>query len=103
MRFDQHHRIRDISIGEYVMLKDVERRSKLDPVYQGPYKITSKTLAGTYSDSQKWPNVSHFSLCNPISSQLFKLKLSTFTIICFYIILINSRSLKKTNGGVMDI
>lgn len=48
-RFDKRHRIVDIPVDAYVMLRDVERKSGMDPVHQGPYRVTSKTTAGTYA------------------------------------------------------
>ena len=34
--------------GSYVMITDVTRRSKLDPIYEGPFKVIRRTHGGSY-------------------------------------------------------
>jgi len=47
-RFDATHPIRDFPVGSFVRARDPVRASKLDAIYDGPYKIIKKTKGGTY-------------------------------------------------------
>jgi hypothetical protein len=48
-KFNKSHRITDIPIGSYVMVRDNTRKSKLEPANEGPFKIVSKTRRGAYA------------------------------------------------------
>jgi hypothetical protein len=47
--FDKKSRLVEIPIGMYVILRNEERKDTLDPRYQGPYKVLSKTSNGAYA------------------------------------------------------
>ena len=48
-KFDKKHAQRDLPEGSYVRLMVKPNfRSKMDPIYEGPYKVVRKTQAGTY-------------------------------------------------------
>jgi hypothetical protein len=48
-KFDERAKLVDIPIGEYVILRNEERKDTLDPRYQGPYKVLSRTPTGAYA------------------------------------------------------
>jgi hypothetical protein len=48
-KFDERVKLVDIPIGEYVILRNEERKDTLDPRYQGPYKVLSSTKTGAYA------------------------------------------------------
>jgi hypothetical protein len=41
--FDKTHSMIDISIGSYVMVRDNARRKKLDPRFEGPFKVIARS------------------------------------------------------------
>jgi hypothetical protein len=41
--FDKTHKLVDIPIDSYVMVRDNARRKKLDPRFEGPFKVISKS------------------------------------------------------------
>jgi hypothetical protein len=47
-KFDSKHKIIDVPLNSFVMIKDNLRKSKLDPENEGPFKIINKTKNGTY-------------------------------------------------------
>jgi transposase InsO family protein len=46
--FNKKHRITDIPINTFVMVRDNLRKSKLEPTNKGPYKVVGKTKGGSY-------------------------------------------------------
>ena len=47
-RFNKMHKIVDYPVGSHVMAYDQTRTSKLDPIYEGPYKFVQKK-GGAYT------------------------------------------------------
>ena len=48
-KFDKRSKLVEIPVGEFVILRNEERKDTLDPRYQGPYKVMSRTPTGAYS------------------------------------------------------
>ena len=49
LELDGKRDIAEFPIGSFVMVKDIFRKGKLSPRYEGPYKVVRKTKGGTYS------------------------------------------------------
>ena len=49
-RFDNRKYTENILFpdGSYVMVMDVTKRSKLDPMFKGPFKVIRRTQGGSY-------------------------------------------------------
>jgi len=46
--FDGKHKMVDLPINTFVMLRDNTRKSKMEPANEGPFKIRGKTRGGSY-------------------------------------------------------
>ena len=46
--FDKKHHTIDIPINSFVMVRDRQRKSKLEPTNEGPFKVIGKTRGGSY-------------------------------------------------------
>jgi putative transposase len=46
--FNKTHRLTEFTPGSFVMVKDEEAETALDPKYDGPFKIVRRTSKGTY-------------------------------------------------------
>lgn len=46
--FNKKHRMTEFTPGSFVMVKDEEAETALDPKYDGPFKIVRRTSKGTY-------------------------------------------------------
>jgi hypothetical protein len=46
--FNAKHKLEDFPEGAYVMTIDSTRSSKLDPVYEGPFRVLRRTKGGSY-------------------------------------------------------
>ena len=49
IKFNQSHKIIELPINSMVMIKDKQRKSKSDPVNEGPFKIVAKSTNGSYT------------------------------------------------------
>ena len=47
-RFNKHYKHELFPDGAYVMVKDVLKGGKLDPKYEGPFKIVRRNTGGAY-------------------------------------------------------
>jgi transposase InsO family protein len=48
VKFNKKHKMADIPINSYVMVRDELRKSKLDPKNEGPYQVICRTRGGSY-------------------------------------------------------
>ncbi|KAF9111198.1 hypothetical protein BGW39_004449, partial [Mortierella sp. 14UC] len=46
--FNRTHRLTEFTPGSFVMVKDEEADTALDPKYDGPFKVVRRTPKGTY-------------------------------------------------------
>jgi transposase InsO family protein len=47
-KFDKEHKLVDLPVDSFVMLRDEQRRNKSEPPNIGPFKIVNKTTGGAY-------------------------------------------------------
>jgi hypothetical protein len=47
-RFNSKHKLEEFPAGSYVMTLDETRTSKLDPVYEGPFRVLRRNQGGSY-------------------------------------------------------
>jgi hypothetical protein len=46
--FNDKHKLQEFPEGAYVMVLDATRSSKLDPAYEGPFRVLRRTRGGSY-------------------------------------------------------
>jgi hypothetical protein len=73
-RYDQGRQNPSYEIGELVLIRQHGLRGKLDPIYNGPYRVVNRLSSNTYivdNDQEQRQNQVHVSDMHPVFQRIF--------------------------------